>query len=388
MINTISHSWRRIFAVMGIVVCVGAAFAQGAAADGVPVAVRFGGDMTATRIVLDVAESVEAKMASAEQGRQLVLEFPRLDASELNGAGRGLVENWSLARAGGGSRLTLDLSGEAEIDRRFLLAPGDGVAFYRYVIDVKSAGTGTAVAAASATPARMPSPPNPNLGKRVIVIDPGHGGRDPGALGDHHQEKAITLAAAKELKTTLEGTGRYTVVLTREDDRYIELEDRVSISRRANADLFISLHADAGAQKSTRGASVYTLSDQGSDRVARTADSNSNWAIDVAGGTGAVREILFDLTQRATRNKSGAFAEILIQHVASERPLLTRAHRDAGYVVLFAPDVPAVLLEMGFITNPDDEAALGDAAEREVLVGSIARAIDAYFNADLRMAST
>ena len=138
-----------------------------------------------------------------------------------------------------------------------------------------------------------------------------------------------------------------------------------------------------------RGASIYTLSDQGSDRVAKNASTNSDWGIDAgaANNNKAVREILFDLTQRFTRNKSAAFAEIMVQNVGAERPLLTRAHRDAGYVVLFAPDVPAVLLEMGFVTNPSDEAMLANSRQRDALAGAIVKSIDNYFSPQVVTAS-
>lgn len=387
--RVIKEQWQRALTLMGVgVASLLLVAAPGASADGVPVKVRFGGDTQSTRVVLDVAQSVEAREVAGNRSRQIVLEFPRLTVDASSGRGQGLVGEWNLQRVNGATRLTLNLSGDAEVDRRFLLAPADGVAFYRYVIDIKSAQTGRAATPQVAAAPRVTPTPVARNTKRVIVIDAGHGGSDPGALGANAKEKEITLAAAKALKTKLERTGRYTVVLTRENDTYVGLEQRVQISRRAQADLFISLHADAGENHATRGASVYTLSDRGSDRVA--AGSNSNWAINVdgVGGDQSVRQILFDLTQRNTRNKSAEFAEMLIQNVGSDRPLLTRAHRDAGYVVLFAPDVPAVLLEMGFITNTSDEETLLDARKRDALADSIVRSIDAYFSRNTLTAST
>ena len=408
IVSVLVSQWRRVATLVAVIAggCLVLAV-QDASADGVPIKVRFGGDAGSTRVVLDVAQQVDGRVVGSDSGRQLVLEFPRLSVDRASGQGQGLVKDWALERSGAGARLTLNLAQTGQVERRFSLAPSDGVAFYRYVVDVRSALAAAApqpapapvaqpvvarAAAAAAAPATAPARPSAvrrENARKVIVIDAGHGGHDSGALGDHHQEKEITLAAARALKARLERTGRYKVVLTRSDDTFIPLEERVRISRAAHADLFISLHADSGESASTRGASVYTLSDKGSDRVARNASSNSNWAINAgpAGADQAVREILFDLTQRFTRNKSAAFAEILVQKVGADRPMLTRAHRDAGYVVLFAPDVPAVLLEMGFITNDADEALLVDPKKRDVLCESIAHSIEAYFSGQVVTAS-
>jgi N-acetylmuramoyl-L-alanine amidase len=199
-------------------------------------------------------------------------------------------------------------------------------------------------------------------------------------LGDRAQEKDITLAAAKMLRARLERTGRFKVVLTRDSDVFVPLEDRVQIARKANADLFISLHADVGADPSVHGATVYTLSDEGVDRAAKGVfDSGSFLNVKLPGRDQSVKQILLDLTQRNTRNRSGAFAETLIDQVGSQTDLVSRSHRDAGYVVLLAPDVPAVLLEMGFITNHKDEAQLMDPVRRGRLMNAVGQAIETYF---------
>jgi N-acetylmuramoyl-L-alanine amidase len=222
----------------------------------------------------------------------------------------------------------------------------------------------------------------PGRALKVIVIDAGHGGHDSGARSLVRNEKDITLAAALQLKTRLLAMGRYKVVLTRDSDVFIPLESRVQIARHAGADLFISLHADsAGSDPTPHGASVYTLSDHGETRVntvlgphewfAHTGDKRTD---------PGVRQILLDLTQTSTRNRSSQFAGTLIEHIGDKVDLLPRSHRDAGYFVLLAPDVPAVLLEMGFITNPADEMRLTDPAQREALMDGVADAIDAYFS--------
>ena len=219
------------------------------------------------------------------------------------------------------------------------------------------------------------------------MIDAGHGGKDPGSLGANGYEKDINLAAALTLADQLGKTGRYKVVLTRSTDVYIPLEDRVRVAQRAGADLFISLHSDSGPEADLKGASVYTLSDKGTARSARFV-AQDNWLMKASlSGDQGVRDILFDLTQRATRNRSAVFAQTLVSNIEGKAPMLRRSHRDAGFMVLLAPDVPAVLLEMGFVSTPDDEARLRDPAARARLMSAVARAIDTHFGETMKLAS-
>ena len=224
----------------------------------------------------------------------------------------------------------------------------------------------------------------------TIVIDAGHGGHDPGTRGANATERQVTLPAAQALKAELERLGRYRVVLTRNTDVYVTRPRRVQIAREAGADLFISLHADSSPDPATRGASVYTLSEQGATRAVRQVLREGDWARDMRlpGRDPSVDRILLDMTQRATQNRSAQFARVLLTHLeASEHPLLRRSHRDAGLAVLLAPDVPAVLLEMGFITNPEDEAVLRDPGRRNRLMSSVGDAIDDYFGQQTKLAS-
>jgi N-acetylmuramoyl-L-alanine amidase len=223
--------------------------------------------------------------------------------------------------------------------------------------------------------------------RKIIVLDPGHGGKDSGALGALSYEKTLTLAEALAVKARLERTGRYQVVMTRDSDVFIPLEQRVQIARQAGADLFLSLHADSGADPAVHGASVYTLSESGQQRVGYVLGRNE-WFLQQAAESDdhAVGQILLDLTQRTTRNRSAGFAQGLIERVGDRAALLPRSQRDAGYFVLLAPDVPAALLEMGFITNPNDEARLNDPDQRAALADKIAQAIDAYFINRTRLA--
>jgi N-acetylmuramoyl-L-alanine amidase len=439
--------------------------------------VRFGGDDSTTRVVLDLDAPVTGRdLASEGAASRLVFGLPAvLSVGATSGAGRGLVRAWSIGGDSRGARLVLDVKPGAVATKHFLLPPASLGAPWRYVIDVSepdAKGDRPTLASASAAvptaqPAGYPAAPSdvrlisanppPNLPTRVatgfaaysawasaragvaqtssgsagqansadvppisapraaapvasrtvpgartaavrsvaarpkvIVIDAGHGGHDPGARSLVRNEKDITLAAAKSLKALLEKSGRYKVVLTRDTDIFIPLESRVQIARRAGADLFISLHADsAGSDPTPHGASIYTLSDSGQNRVNYVLKP-SDWLS--KGGDhrtdAGVRQILLDLTQRSTRNRSSEFASLLIDHISDRVDMLPRSHRDAGYFVLLAPDVPAVLLEMGFITNPGDEMRLTDPAQRENLMAGVADAIDAYFTGGTRLAQT
>ena len=226
-------------------------------------------------------------------------------------------------------------------------------------------------------------PPGPRAAPRkyVIVIDPGHGGRDPGAIGmKGTYEKTITLKAAQELKELLATSGRYDVILTRSDDSYVEHEERTRIARARNADLFISLHADSAGRKSVRGASVYTLADRARKR-SKDIIVTQNWIMDVdlSEHSDPVGDILVDLAQRKTRSQSDIFAKRLLQDISSVTTLVNNSHRRAGFFVLLAPDVPAVLLELGFLSNGTDEALLKSSTHRQKVLKQVKTAIDGYF---------
>ena len=409
----LASRWAKAAGVALAGVCALAAASSHGASGGGVLKVRLGGDAAQTRVVVELDRSAKARLAAGDPAA-VTLTWPDVAVdAPLRGDGRGLVSGWTVDRASGGARLRLQLTAEAEVTRRFLLPPGDGVEVYRYVVDLKArapaawraqapaqaavptetravAAAARTVAAPALERARMISAPHRPAGKPVIVIDAGHGGRDPGArASDGTYEKVVTLAAARALKARLERGGRYKVVLTREKDVFIPLEQRVKIARRAGADLFISLHADAGSDESLRGASVYTLSENGSARIARRVMARDKvlGEVNLPGSDRAVNQILLDLTQRATRNQSATFAQLLLNEVDDVAPLLRGSHRDAGFVVLLAPDVPAVLLEMGFLTNPDDERLLTDPAARRRIAAAVADSIDGYFSQTARYAS-
>lgn len=244
----------------------------------------------------------------------------------------------------------------------------------------RPAATGVAVAAGP--PLRPADPP---LRRRVVVIDPGHGGIDPGTIGINGvPEKVITQQIASRLTELIEGTGRYDVVLTRQGDEFVALRDRIARAHRANASLFISIHADSLADARLRGASVYTLSDTASDSEAALLAAKENKA-DIIAGTDlsahdeVVAGILIDLAQRDTNNKSIEFADVLTAELGEVTKLLRNTRRFAGFVVLKSPDTPSVLLELGYLSNPTDAANLADPAYQKRLAAATLRAIDRYF---------
>jgi len=387
-----------------IAACVAAAlgltaFAVGHAATETAtlIKVRMGGDSTETRLVIDLDGATSAKVVSdGAADHRVVVMLPNVIAGATQqGGGKGVVRAWMVDQVQGGARLQLDLAGDAKLKRRFLLPPADGVANYRYVIDVAASAptavmTAGQVTQAAAVPIRtqIVQPTKAALPlKKVVVIDAGHGGRDVGAIGAVGHEKDVNLAAALTLADQLGRSGRYKVVLTRSTDVYVPLEDRVRVAQRAGADLFISLHSDSAPETNLKGASVYTLSDKASSRATKFV-SRDDWFMKASlSGDQGVRDILFDLTQRATRNRSAIFAQTLVSNIEGKAPMLRRSHRDAGFMVLLAPDVPAVLLEMGFVNNPDDEQRLRDPAARTRLMRAVAAAIDAHFGEQMKLAS-
>lgn len=229
------------------------------------------------------------------------------------------------------------------------------------------------------TPARGDDPP-------VVVIDPGHGGRDPGAPAASAglNEKDVTLAIARAVRDALAASGRVRVALTRDDDRFIPLEGRYAIARRLGADLFISLHADAApSNDAARGATIYTLSEVASDREAALLAQQQN-ASDAIGGVTLSRDpnvnlILVDLAQRESMEASARFAQILHREAASTIRFQDDWHRFAAFIVLKAPDIPSVLFESGYVTNPEDVAYLTSPEGRAEIATGLRRAIEAHF---------
>ncbi len=218
----------------------------------------------------------------------------------------------------------------------------------------------------------------------TLVIDPGHGGIDGGASGkDGLAEKDITFKFANELQAHLQKNSAIKVFLTRTDDRFIALDERVKIARQLNADLFISIHADTISDKSLRGATVYTLSDKASDEVSRAVAQQENLS-DAIGGVEVqiedqnVADILIDLTRRETMQHSVGFARATVEALQRKTNLIHNPHRSAGFRVLRAADIPSVLVELGYLSNQEDEKQIKDAAWRQGIVEELARAINEH----------
>lgn len=242
---------------------------------------------------------------------------------------------------------------------------------------------GKEVAKAHTNINQAPPPPKPE--KKVIVLDAGHGGQDPGALGKGGtKEKHLVLKFTKELKDELERTGKYKVVLTRDGDYYIALRERLAFARKHKADIFISLHADS-ASSAARGLSVYTLSENASDDEAAALAKRENKSdiiagVDLGNHEKDVADILISLAQRETNNQSIILADTLVASLENQSVnLLTRPHRYAGFAVLKAPDIPSVLVEIGFLSNREEEKALNQSSHRKKLAQGLTKAITHYF---------
>jgi N-acetylmuramoyl-L-alanine amidase len=246
---------------------------------------------------------------------------------------------------------------------------------------------GSGAAATLALPAHGATLPTPRSWVPTIMLDPGHGGKDPGAIGGAGTyEKHVALAAALELQKQLASTGRFKVELTRTRDVFIPLEQRVAMAQRRGALLFVSMHADALDNHSVRGASVYTLGDRATDAQTAALAVREN-ASDRFAGPGfkgvapEVARILSSLVRQETRSGSVRMAHGVVSELGRDLPLLQNPQRQAGFMVLKAADIPSILLEMGFMSNRTDEAALRRPDHRAKVAAAMKRAIERYFAA-------
>lgn len=230
---------------------------------------------------------------------------------------------------------------------------------------------------------KSPPKPLPPVA-RLIIIDPGHGGRDPGALGvGGTQEKSVVLAVARELQRELLAGNRYRVLLTRGTDSYLGLRERVARAEAAKADLFLSLHADSHPDSAVRGASVYTLSEDATDREAAALaarENRSDLGLRLDGANDSVARTLVAMSQRGTVNSSRRLADTIVDTLGRNGVrLLPRSHRQAGFAVLTSPDIPAALVEMGYLSNPQDEKLLTVRQHQQALARALRASVDAHF---------
>ncbi len=397
--------FRRV-AALGLVL-VGLVAAAPASAAPAVVGLRIGEHPQWTRFVLDLTEKAEFRVFTLRRPYRVVIDFPEITwrlPFESATKGRGVVERYRFGLFRPGTfRVVLDVRAPVKIRRAFVLPPRDGNKF-RFVLDLEEVSAkefdatyqavslpGSAARNGKSVPLPGEKPRRRADGKRVIVLDPGHGGVDPGTIGvSGIREKRLTLQFARELKRKLEATGRYKVVLTRDRDIFLELRQRIARARAAGGELFISVHADSVKNPRVRGASVYTLSEKASDAEAEALAAKENKAdiiagVDLSHKSAEVTSILIDLAQRETMNQSGLFAEMLVGELAPKVKLLRRTHRFAGFAVLKAPDVPSVLLELGYLSNRKEEKLLRSARYRAKIIAAIVRATNAYFAAKDRL---
>jgi N-acetylmuramoyl-L-alanine amidase len=363
--------------------------------------VRVGDHPHRTRFVLETTAPLNFNLFLLDRPYRVVIDFPPAAwqaGSELH-RGLGVIAGfYQTAADTGTTRVVLDLARPARVRDVFYL-PATVDVPYRFVLDLEPTDADTfaaemrgpaerrsgvqAVAAAAPFPLPPPRPRPPRL--PVVAIDAGHGGFDPGATGpDGLFEKEITLQVARRLRDTLEAGGRYRVVMVREGDEFLRLRERVRRARTAGADVFLSLHADSNPDPDLHGASVYTLSDRASDHEAALLAQRENRVdalvgIEMDAEDDVMASILIDLAQRVTRNESNLLAQVLVARLGEETRLLNRSHRQAGFAVLTAPDVPSVLVELGHLSNPRDARRLATAAYQERLAGAVAAAVDDYF---------
>ncbi len=250
-------------------------------------------------------------------------------------------------------------------------------------------GLGTADAWAKAPAAKSVKKPTPPPRSKLVFLDPGHGGKDPGAQGVRGtQEKAVVMAIARELQRELQTGGRYRVMLTRSSDSYVALRERVARAQSAKADLFLSLHADSHPDSDVRGASVYTLSEEATDRETAALAARENRADAVVAGMRLadkpdnVASTLVSMAQRGTVNDSRRLAETIVRTFGRNGVrLLPRTHRQAGFAVLTSPDIPAALVELGYLSNPQDEKLLTVRQHQIALARALRGSVDAHFAA-------
>lgn len=394
---------------------------------------RIGTHPEKTRIVIELSRKADFRAFMLQNPSRLVIDLPAFDwrAGELSrppGSLVGAIRHGTLQP--GISRIVIDLEAQATLKDAFFLPAGSGVS-NRVVIDFSRAPKGWSASRErmfgslnSQTPkfalepqikqvadsgGYLKAPPQkpaaangeektvaPDMPpvvksrkgpKPMIVIDAGHGGDDPGAIGAGGQkEKNVTLAAARELKEKLESTGRYRVHLTRSTDKFIKLQNRVLIGRKQGADLFISLHADSIDKPGVSGASIYTLSNTASDAQTAKLAARENRAdliagVDLSHEDKEVANILIDLAMRDTMNQSKFFANNVVRHAKIQGiELLDKPHRFAGFAVLKAPDVPSVLIEMGFMSNKREVSQLSSPTYRAKIVSAVTAGIDTYFD--------
>src|SRR4249919_2485081 len=389
------------WAVLLAILCLGAGYSSGQAEarprEAVAKDARLAGDRGRTRFVADLSKKVDVNVFSLADPYRVIVDLPEVNFQMPPGLGsekRGLVTGYRYGLfAPGKSRIVIDVSGPFLVDKAFVLeARADQPA--RLVVDLVATDRTTFLAKLRA--ARIPVVGSiPKLkpqaqataARPVVILDPGHGGIDPGtASAGGVTEKEVVLAFAKTLRQKLEAKGDYQVYLTREGDTFLALRERVDFAQSKGANLFVSIHADSFPKHANEasGATVYTLSERASDDEAKELAAKENFSDAIAGvelptdRDEVVANILIDLAQRETQNRSIVFARSVVGEM-SAADLHRKSLKSAGFRVLKSPDVPSVLLELGFLSNTDDEKRLTSETWRAGMAEKVEAAIDAYF---------
>jgi N-acetylmuramoyl-L-alanine amidase len=379
-------------AMVSALVCAPMAFA----AD-FPVAsdVRLGGDAKETRFVMDLSEKVDVAAFTLANPYRVVIDMPQVTfnlPAKVGDTGRGLIKAFRYGLVmQGGSRIVIDAKGPVRVEKSFVLPPADGQPA-RLVLDLVATDREAFLrnAELEPKPVRTPhikTPPVSEDPRPLVVIDPGHGGIDNGTKSANGElEKTIVLDFATILRDKLQQSGKYRVAMTRTDDTFIPLTDRVRFARSQRASLFVSIHADYLPKKEgeAQGATVYTLSENASDAEAARLAEDENKAdviagVDLTAESNEVADILIDLAQRETKMFSTQFARDLITELKTATRMHKHPMKSAGFMVLKAPDVPSVLLELGYVSTKEDLKQLLSPVWRERTAVAMLKAIDAFF---------
>jgi N-acetylmuramoyl-L-alanine amidase len=393
-------SWAFLGMLFTVAASAGDAPPAPAAADSPPVATaaRLGGDESQTRFVMDLSRKIDLHAFTLADPYRVVLDIPQVTFAlppKTGESGRGLIKAFRFGLVmQGGSRMVFDLAKPVRIDKAFVVDPVGG-APARLVLEFAATdrdGFLRKIAADNRlAPPGLPSATRPEANggdpRPLVVLDPGHGGIDTGTKGPSGElEKDIVLDFAQRLRQRVEKSGKYRVAMTRSDDTFVPLADRVQIARNAGASLFVSIHADAlpHGEGDAQGASVYTLSETASDSEAARLAEKENRADVIAGvdlktEPDDVADILIDLAQRETKSFSAQFAHKLVGEMKAATRLHKTPLKSAGFRVLRAPDVPSVLVELGYVSNRQDLQSLLSDHWRNRTADSIAQAIDTYF---------
>jgi N-acetylmuramoyl-L-alanine amidase len=370
--------------------------------DSLPVATdaRLGGDESRTRFVMDFSRKIDLHAFTLADPYRVVIDIPQVVFQlppKAGESGRGLIKAFRFGLVmQGGSRLVFDLAKPARIEKAFVVDAADG-APARLVLDLQLTDRESFLRKVAldnkSVRADLPRADGPNAKgsdpRPLVVLDPGHGGIDTGTKGPSgEEEKDIVLNFAQRVRDRVEKTGKYRVLMTRTDDTFVPLADRVHVARDAGAALFVSIHADSlpHGEGDAQGASVYTLSETATDSEAAKLAEKENRAdviagVDLKSEPDDVAGILIDLAERETKSFSMQFAHKLVGEMKGVARLHKTPLKSAGFRVLRAPDVPSVLIELGYVSNRQDLQLLLSDSWRNRTADSIAQAIDGYFNA-------